>query len=118
MQPGESDHPAPDASWHETDWSAWIARERGAKAEHKTADGSRVDVLTDGVAYEVEYADKWQQAVGQALFYSAATGRAPGIILLIGKRSASLERVYYLRCLVVCHRHGIKLETVQMKALL
>lgn len=39
--------------------------------------GSRVDCLTETHAIEVEFAEKWKEAVGQALYYGKKTGRAP-----------------------------------------
>jgi hypothetical protein len=43
---------------------------------------ARVDCLTDEYAIEVDWTGKWAEAIGQALYYSWATGRKPGIILV------------------------------------
>lgn len=97
----------------ETKWSAWIALQRqGAAAEFVTPDGSRVDVLTAEHAFEVEWVEKWSQAIGQSVFYGLATNRKPGVILLM--RGKASDQRYYLRCLAVCARLGIKLETVEV----
>ena len=97
----------------ETEQVKLINKEIGGELEHPTFDRSRVDIITDKYAYEVDWADKWAEAVGQSLYYAAATEREPAIILLIKDREK--ERKYYLRCLVVCARHHIHLETWNAK---
>jgi hypothetical protein len=54
----------------------------GMELEHILPSGGRVDCLSADYAIEVDYADKWAEAVGQSLYYAAATHRRPGIILL------------------------------------
>ncbi|HKK76094.1 MAG TPA: hypothetical protein VJ953_13530 [Saprospiraceae bacterium] len=45
--------------------------------------GGRVDILTEEYAIEVERADKWKNAIGQALWYGQQTNKKPGIVLLV-----------------------------------
>ncbi len=45
--------------------------------------GGRVDLVTDEVAYEVEWANNWKEAIGQSLWYGLNTNKKPGIILII-----------------------------------
>ena len=98
------------SSWRETAWSKHLAEEMGGAAEARPPAGSRVDILTDDTAGEVDWATKWAQGCGQALFYSLATGRKPGLILL--QKDPQAERRHYLRALAVCGRHGIELRVV------
>ena len=93
---------------HEPDQAKLINQKLKGELEHPTVDGSRVDILTQKYAYEVDWSSKWAEAVGQSLYYAAATGKKPAIILLMKDRKA--EQKYYLRCLVVCSRHDIHLE--------
>ncbi|MFQ5480639.1 MAG: hypothetical protein ACE5DW_05115 [Thermodesulfobacteriota bacterium] len=44
-----------------------------------------MDCLTDNYAVEVDFASKWAEAIGQSLYYSARTGKKPGILLIIEK---------------------------------
>ena len=74
-------------------------------------DNTRVDILTDSHAIEVDFAKKWAEAIGQALYYAAATGRKPGIVLIIKNRDR--DRRYVYRCLVVSGKHGIRLWIMQ-----
>jgi len=52
------------------------------QTEFKNTDNTRVDILTEDVAWEVDFAHKWYEAVGQAVHYAMLTGRKPGIILI------------------------------------
>jgi len=55
----------------------------GSKREARMRAGTRCDVLATHHAIEVEFADKWYEAVGQAFHYSQQTGRVPAIALII-----------------------------------
>ncbi|MDH3976454.1 MAG: hypothetical protein OEV42_19490 [Deltaproteobacteria bacterium] len=63
----------------------WCAR-MGGITEYVLDDGSRVDCLTDEYAVEVDFADKWHEAVGQSLYYALKTGKKPGILLITEKK--------------------------------
>ena len=60
------------------------------KVEHRLPDGTRVDILTDDLAIEVDFARKWYEAIGQACHYSRLTNRKPGILLIV--KNASEEK--------------------------
>ena len=64
--------------------------EIGGKAEHVLPDRSRVDCLTSTHAFEADWAQglKVYESIGQALYYSAETGKQPGILLLIKKNNS------------------------------
>ena len=42
-------------------------------------DGTRCDILTDTHAIEVDFADKWAEAIGQSLKYATQTGKKAGM---------------------------------------
>lgn len=100
-------HIQPKAEWHELQWSRYLAHRVGGETEFRLPDGSRVDILTDEFAWEVEWSDKWPESIGQATYYALATGRKPGVWLLL--RGDYDED--YLRCLMVCRHLGIGLRT-------
>ncbi len=56
--------------------------------------GTRCDILTDKYAIEVEFADKWAEAIGQSLNYAAESGNQAVIILIIESPS---DEKYLLR---------------------
>ena len=64
-----------------------FCEQMSGQPEYRLEDLSRVDCLTDTHAFEVDWADgsKVYEAIGQALYYSAETGKLPGIVLLIRK---------------------------------
>jgi len=47
----------------------------------------RVDVLTKEYAIEIDFARKWKESIGQALWYSLQTNRKPGIVLILKSQS-------------------------------
>jgi hypothetical protein len=94
---------------HEVDHAKDIAKAIGGEVEHRLPDGSRVDILTDEIAWEVDWCrtGKWAEGCGQAIFYGLATNRKPGLILLM--RDPDRERRYYLRALAVCAEADIEI---------
>lgn len=87
--------------------SARLAPKYEAQTEVVAWDGSRVDLLNDAYAIEVEWASKWKESIGQAVYYALVFHREPGIVLL-RKPGADDDRHIY-RCQAVCARLGIKL---------
>lgn len=85
--------PAPAAN--EVAWSGYLAGTVGGEAEHRLPNGDRVDILTDEVAWEVEWCSKQDQSFGQAIRYAVATQRDPGVWLLYRKG----DDEHYLRAL-------------------
>jgi hypothetical protein len=63
----------------------------GMKLEEHLPTGGYVDCLDDEYAIEVEWAEHWAEAVGQSLYYAAATNRKPGIILLCRESEGPVE---------------------------
>ena len=61
------------------------------------------DCLTDTHAFEFEWAEKMQvyEAIGQSLYYSSATGRKPGILLIIRKENPEKHVEKVLRVIEV-----------------
>ena len=43
----------------------------------------RIDILTKDHAIEIDFANKWKESIGQALWYSLKTNRKPGIVLIL-----------------------------------
>lgn len=111
MGNASSNVPPDDAN--ELEWTKYIAESKNGTHQYVCPDQSRVDVLTDEYAYEVEWADKWKEAPTQAILYSMLTNKKPAVILLM--RGNKTEKVYYLRCLAVCGKIGVRLEVHNIK---
>ena len=87
-------------TWAEPEtWYAEKAQQmHGGEIEVRIFDGSRVDLLTDTYAFEIEKSHKWREAIGKSLHHALLTGRKAGIILAMEKKTApqhlkSLEAV-------------------------
>lgn len=65
-------------AWYQKHW----AEAHGGQIEVRLADGARVDILTATEAIEVDFAPKWAEAVGQALYYGSQTERRPAVLLI------------------------------------
>jgi len=113
---------APDAKLTERDWvqrivADWTKQGSECQTEVATPDGSRCDILTPTTAWEVDWASKKFEAVGQALYYSLALSesgdkRGPGIVLLM---KGPEDKDDYLRCARLCDKYGIRLMTVDAR---
>lgn len=78
--------------------------ERKGVMEYVLDDRSRVDCLTDEYAVEIEFAAKWKEAIGQALFYGIKTGKKPGAVLIMEKDT---DGKYLERLRTVGDKYGI-----------
>ena len=57
--------------------------EQGGLAELRLVDGTRCDCLTKKYAYEVDYAPKWAESIGQAVHYARLTKAEAGIAIIV-----------------------------------
>ena len=70
--------------------------------EYRNDDKTRIDCLTKTHAVEFDFAKKWAESVGQALYYSAVTGKRAKVVLIINqpremmylKRVEKLAKIY------------------------
>ena len=88
----------------EREESARLAIEYGGVAEYMLFDRTRVDILTNTYAIEVEYPAKWAEAVGQSLYYAAVTNRKPAIIFLVTGQD---DNRFVYRAMVAGNKFGI-----------
>ena len=84
-----------------------LAAKYSAQVEVRLPDDSRVDLLSDTHAIEVDWAPKWAEAVGQAIHYSLLADKKPAVILLL--RDPATEWRHLVRAAQVCGRLGIVL---------
>jgi hypothetical protein len=67
----------------EKHYQAAILRHFGGESEKTMGDNTRCDILTDTHAIEVDFADKWSEAIGQSLNYGFQANRRSGIVLIL-----------------------------------
>lgn len=53
------------------------------KMEFRLWDMTRVDCLTKDYAIEFDFAKKWAESVGQALYYAEMTHKKPAVVLIL-----------------------------------
>lgn len=70
---------------------------------------ARIDCLTDFVAYEFDYANKWYEAIGQSLYYGILTQRESGIYLIVRDDK---DYKYVGRAKLVCDAYEIRLIVI------
>jgi hypothetical protein len=79
-------HNTPESTYRDE----WCALHNGiTEVKYSRA---RIDCVTPNYAVEVEFASKWEEAIGQSLYYSTLVHKQPAIYLIIEKESDK----YYL----------------------
>lgn len=82
--------------YYEKDYqNIWCSQNNG-KTEVVLPDLARVDCVTNTHAIEFDFAKKWGESIGQALYYSAVLNKKAGIVLILEngeKDKRYLERV-------------------------
>ena len=70
-------HAQPERYWQER-----VCSTMSGEAEHRLFDATRVDCLTADHAIEFDFAVKWAESLGQALYYASRTGKRAGIAII------------------------------------
>lgn len=91
---------------------AWCNK-RGGTTEYKLNDKTRVDCLTEKYAVEVDFAPKWAECIGQALYYGKMTGKQPACVLIMERGEKDLKYLNRLRRAV--YRKGLDMRTFTIK---
>ncbi|MFQ5737128.1 MAG: hypothetical protein ACE5GY_09770 [Thermodesulfobacteriota bacterium] len=86
----------------------WCARQHGVM-EVVLSDRTRVDCVTEDYAVEVDFARKWAEAIGQAVYYAMRTEKRPGILLILEDEK---DRRYLERLTAVTDKLGITVWTI------
>ena len=92
---------------NEVGWCEKLKTKYDAETEVVLRDGTRCDLVNTHEAIEVDWAKKWAEAIGQALYYALLLKKRPAIVLLVKKRVQ--DQKYIDRCQLVCRIHGITL---------
>lgn len=84
---------------------AWCSKVKG-QTEYKLDDNARVDCLTEEYAIEFDFAPKWGESIGQALYYGLKTGKTPGVVLIM--EDEANEGQFFTRLKMVADKYQIK----------
>jgi hypothetical protein len=90
-------------------YSSWT----DSAKEYRLWDGSRADVVADGYAIEVEWAEKQYEAFGQATWYAETLNKKPAVILLVKDFKTDLKHIY--RAQIIGKKLGIPVWLVDTK---
>ncbi|MCM1265321.1 MAG: hypothetical protein NC200_03895 [Candidatus Gastranaerophilales bacterium] len=88
---------------------AWC-EQHGGILEYQNNDMTRVDCLTETHAIEFDFANKWAESVGQALYYQHKTGKRGMVILILEYPDKQL--VYYKRVKALAKAHDFDVDYV------
>ena len=88
----------------------WSKNNQGI-TEYSLPDRTRVDVLTDDYAVEVDFANKWYQSVGQSLHYALHTKKNPGIVLI---SRSDKDKKYIDRLVAVIQKYKLPITVWKM----
>lgn len=79
--------------FEESDWQvAFNSKVTHGKLEVETPTG-RIDILTDTHAIEVDHARNYRAGIKQALQYAGATGKKPGLALIMDGTQDTFQAV-------------------------
>ena len=67
----------------EKQYQQYWCKQQGGVTEYVLDDGTRVDCLLPNMAVEFDFAPKWAECIGQAIYYGKKTNRKPVCILII-----------------------------------
>lgn len=87
----------------------WCTEHQG-QVEVKLPDQTRADCITDKNAIEFDFAKKWYEAIGQALYYGLQTGKKPGVVLIIESPN---DRKYWIRMNSTIEHFKLPIDTYQ-----
>ena len=83
-------------------WQDVIQSEIGGEKEFKLDDNTRVDILLDDWACEIDWQSKWAEGIGQSIYYGLKTNRKPLVILLAKKDGWEKYRDRVEYCKIKC----------------
>lgn len=72
----------------------WAKNHVGSITEYHLDDESRVDIMYQDYAIEVEFAYKVYESIGQSLYYGYKTGKKPAIVFIIEDDSKATKEAY------------------------
>lgn len=93
----------------------FASRLQGAQIEATAPDKTRCDILTAAYALEVDFANKWAEAVGQSLHYSLQFNRKAGIVLIV-ERPADYKYLRRLKSVIDGYKLPVTVWTITSPA--
>ncbi len=82
----------------------------GGITEYRNTDSTRVDCLTKNNAIEMDFAEKWAEGVGQALYYGQLTGKKGKLVLIM--ENPEIEMKYFERAKLLSGIYNFDIEYI------
>ena len=89
------------------------AKKYSGQTEVVLPDGTRCDIVTEAHAIEVDFADKWAEAIGQSLSYSFQLNKKAGILLIL--ESPKDER-HLIRVQSIIQHYRLPIDVLAIRA--
>lgn len=96
---------------HEKTYQEAFAKLVEGKTEVRMDDGTRCDIVTKTHAIEVDFADKWGEAIGQSLNYGFQTNLKPGILLIL-EEPEDYRHFIRINSLIAAYKLPIEVWTI------
>ncbi len=93
--------------YYEKDYQKFWCDKNCGQLEVVLPDKARVDCVTKTHAIEFDFAKKWAESIGQALYYGEILNKTPGVVLIVEDKVK--DKKYIDRLLVVAKKHCIDL---------
>lgn len=87
----------------------WCKAHNG-ELEYTLNDKTRIDCLTQDYAIEFDFAQKWAESIGQALYYALSTNKTAGVVLIM--EHPEKDQKYLIRLQDVARKYNIKVWTM------
>lgn len=101
---------AKNHAYFEKDYQEAWSRANKGNMEVILPDLARVDCVTKTHAIEFDFAPKWGEAIGQALYYATALHKKAGIVLIM--EHPKKDQKYLDRVMAVAKEHNITVWTI------
>jgi hypothetical protein len=89
------------------------AKKYSGQTEVTTPDGTRCDIVTETHAIEVDFADKWAEAIGQSLNYTFQLDKRAGILLILEKES---DEKHLIRLNSIVEYYKLPIDVLAIRA--
>jgi hypothetical protein len=97
----------------EAEYQAFWCDKRGGLKEYVLPDKTRVDCLLPNMAVEFDFANKWAECVGQAIYYGRMTGKQPACVLIMERGDKDIK--YLKRLRKAAYKKGVNMRTFTIK---
>ncbi len=96
--------------YKESEYNKRYCALNGGITEFRNQDSTRVDCLTEKNAIEMDFAEKWAEGVGQALYYQHMTGKKGKVVLIL--ENPEIEIKYYERTKTLSKIYNFDVEYI------